>query len=237
MKQSHILAVAGIVMLILFYITSTSREGLETGSCSSGTVKTSTLFNGGELANITGVASATECGTKCCENPSCTGYTYNSSNKMCHLKSGTITEAGGSSNFSGSTVSRTASAPAAPASTSTPSATMSSSTSSTSQAAAASTTAPPAAAATATQTGLGMSPTLAGAAKSVGDTATSTYNSFGAVISSGIAKFGLVLVVGASIVIGVIVVWALWNTFIGRPATAAPPGLAPMIGAPPARWY
>ena len=27
MKQSHILAVAGIVMLILFYITSTSREG------------------------------------------------------------------------------------------------------------------------------------------------------------------------------------------------------------------
>ena len=223
MKQSHILAVAGIVMLILFYITSTSREGLETGSCSSGTVKTSTLFNGGELANITGVASATECGTKCCENPSCTGYTYNSSNKMCHLKSGTITEAGGSSNFSGSTVSRTARAPAAPASTS--------------PAAAASTTAPPAAAPTATQTGLGMSPTLAGAAKSVGDTATSTYNSFGAVISSGIAKFGLVLVVGASIVIGVIVVWALWNTFIGRPATAAPPGFAPMIGAPPARWF
>jgi hypothetical protein len=84
---------------------------------------------------------------------------------------------------------------------------------------------------------LGKTPTLAEASKSVGDTATSTYNSFGAVISSGIAKFGLVLVVAASIVIGVIVVWALWNTFIGRPATAAPPGLAPMIGAPPARWF
>jgi hypothetical protein len=84
---------------------------------------------------------------------------------------------------------------------------------------------------------LGKTPTLADAAKSVGDTAASTYNSFGSVISSGIAKFGLVLVVGASIVIGVIVVWALWNTFIGRPATAAPPGFAPMIGAPPARWF
>jgi hypothetical protein len=84
---------------------------------------------------------------------------------------------------------------------------------------------------------LGKTPTLAEASKSVGDTAASTYNSFGAVISSGIAKFGLVLVVGASIVIGVIVVWALWNTFIGRPATAGPPGLAPMLGAPPARWF
>jgi hypothetical protein len=56
------------------------------------------------------------------------------------------------------------------------------------------------------------------------------------VIFSGIAKFGLVLVVGASIVIGVIVIWAVWNTFIGKPASAAPPSLAPMIGAPAARW-
>jgi hypothetical protein len=69
------------------------------------------------------------------------------------------------------------------------------------------------------------------------DTAQSTYSSFGSVITSSISKFGLVLVVGASIVIGVLVVWSLWNIFIGRSASATPPALAPMVGAPPARWY
>jgi hypothetical protein len=79
-------------------------------------------------------------------------------------------------------------------------------------------------------------PTLAQAGGNVVSTAKSTYSSFGSVISSAIARVGLVLVVGASIVIGVIVVWAVWNSFIGKPAGSGPPALAPMIGAPAARW-
>jgi hypothetical protein len=77
------------------------------GGCSSATILASTLVNGGDLTTIPNVADAAACGTACCGNSACNGYTYNSENKNCHLKSGTITTAPGSSNFSGATVNRT----------------------------------------------------------------------------------------------------------------------------------
>ena len=64
--------------------------------------------------------------------------------------------------------------------------------------------------------------------KSLTDRAKSTYGSFLSVIASGIAKFGIVVIVGASIVVGVLVVWSMWNAFIGRSTTPA----VPMVGAP-----
>lgn len=269
MKQSHILAGVGVAMLVLFYVTSVQREGF--GSCSPGTVKTSTVLNGGDLTTIRAVPSAADCGTKCCENASCEGYTYNTQNNNCHLKSGTVTESAGPAVFSSATVSRTSgassSSPAAgalsapapwsetkmyvtgdtmtlngktyvalhnndhmgPTNTqftiywkelvtvslpSIPTPTPSSSTS------------------TAGRTDLSGYISRIGTAedlqKSLTDRAKSTYGSFLSVIASGIAKFGIVVIVGASIVVGVLVVWSMWNAFIGRPA--AP--VVPTVGAP-----
>lgn len=300
MKQSHILAVAGIVMLILFYITSTSREGFTADEMEKqGFRVTTKLVDEGSHAQIENGAryaygikpdrlmfafADVSNGVLKCDNKY--GDPAYGDRKACYKVEPT-TPAADASTAAASTATPASSAPAA---------TASSSTASSSPVVTNGAIAPPlpwsetktyvigdtitagdktyiailgnknmgpsnnqfltywkayvattagAAAGTSMSTAaqsafgslLGKTPTLADATKSVGDTAASTYNSFGAVISSGIAKFGLVLVVGASIVIGVIVVWALWNTFIGRPATAAPPGLAPMIGAPPARWY
>jgi len=106
--------VGGLILLaIVLSVSRVGREGMEGGSCTLGPIKTSTVFDGGELANIPGVDSASQCGTKCCENASCTGYTYNSTPsfppvKMCHLKSGTITEIAGPAIFSGGRVTRAA---------------------------------------------------------------------------------------------------------------------------------
>jgi hypothetical protein len=82
-------------------------EQFAAGGCTADTVQSSTLVNGGDLTTINDVANAAACGTACCGNASCNGYTYNSQNKNCHLKSGTITTAPGSSNFSGAKVTRT----------------------------------------------------------------------------------------------------------------------------------
>ena len=65
--------------------------------------------------------------------------------------------------------------------------------------------------------------------KSLTDRAKSTYGSFLSVIASGIAKFGIVVIVGASIVVGVLVVWSMWNAFVGRSTTPAVPIGAPLM--------
>ena len=55
--------------------------------------------------------------------------------------------------------------------------------------------------------------------KSLTDKAKSTYGSFLSVIASGIAKFGITVIVGASIVVGVLIVWSIWRVFVGVPST------------------
>jgi CCR4-NOT transcriptional regulation complex NOT5 subunit len=251
MKQSHILAVAGIVMLILFYITSTSREGFkddpelikEINKLEHQVLKVNNLpmLSSNEKSNMLRLSGVTgeldRLRKKLYDDRASGAAAEAAAEAKAYSKPTATTPAATTSSNTSSTSPVAATTPVATTSTPPVTATTPLATTSAPLAVATSPAAPSAAVTAQTQTRFGMSPTLEGAAKSVGDTATSTYNSFGSVISSAIAKFGLVLVVGASIVIGVIVVWALWNTFIGRPATAAPPGLAPMIGAPPARWF
>jgi len=251
MKQSHILAGVGVAMLVLFYVTSVQREGF--GSCSPGAAKTSSVVDGGDLATSYGVASASDCGTMCCSNASCNGYTYNTNNKNCHLKSGAVTESAGPGVFTSAIVTRTFASPPLPAGFALPplpaagAAATTTGAAATTTGAAASTTG-----AAATTTGPAAPPTptpssntstavrtdLSGYISSLGtaedlqksltDRAKSTYGSFLSVIASGIAKFGIVVIVGASIVVGVLVVWSMWNAFIGRSTTPA----VPMVGAP-----
>jgi hypothetical protein len=101
-----------LLISLLLSMSRSSREGLENQTCSSDPIKTRTLFNGTDLETISGLARAGSgygprlCGERCCANSACTGYTYNNRSALCHLKSGTITEASGSSDFSGSRVTR-----------------------------------------------------------------------------------------------------------------------------------
>ena len=265
MKQSHILAGVGVAMLVLFYVTSVQREGF--ASCSPGAAKTSSVVDGGDLATIPGVANASDCGTRCCQNASCNGYTYHTQNKNCHLKSGAVTESAGPGVFTSAIVTRTFASPplpaagavgAAPSRLSTVLADIAylkslglpdDGTSSNetmkrlvaerralsggqSATAAAPTPTPSSNTSTAGRTDLSGYISSLGTAedlqKSLTDRAKSTYGSFLSVIASGIAKFGIVVIVGASIVVGVLVVWSMWNAFIGRSTTPA----VPMVGAP-----
>jgi len=223
MKQSHILAGVGVAMLVLFYVTSVQREGF--GSCSPGAAKTSSVVDGGDLATIPAVANASDCGTRCCENASCNGYTYHTQNKNCHLKSGAVTETAGPGVFTSAVVSRTFALPPLPAAASGAAATTTGPT-------APPTPTPSSNTSTAGRTDLSGYISSLGTAedlqKSLTDRAKSTYGSFLSVIASGIAKFGIVVIVGASIVVGVLVVWSMWNAFIGRSTTPA----VPMVGAP-----
>ena len=104
----HSRAIGALLIVALLASMTKVSEQFAAGGCASDAVQTSTLVNGGDLSTINDVANAGACGTACCGNASCTGYTYNSQNKNCHLKSGTITTAPGSANFSGAKVTRTA---------------------------------------------------------------------------------------------------------------------------------
>ena len=223
MKQSHILAGVGVAMLVLFYVTSVQREGF--ASCSPGAAKTSSVVDGGDLATIPGVANASDCGTRCCQNASCNGYTYHTQNKNCHLKSGAVTESAGPGVFTSAIVSRTFALPPLPAAAAGAAAT-------TTGPAAPPTPTPSSNTSTAGRTDLSgyisKIATVDELKDSLASTAKSTYGSFLSVIASGIAKFGIVVIVGASIVVGVLVVWSMWNAFIGRSTTPA----VPMVGAP-----
>jgi len=230
MKQSHILAGVGVAMLVLFYVTSVQREGF--GSCSPGAAKTSSVVDGGDLATSYGVASASDCGTMCCSNASCNGYTYNTNNKNCHLKSGAVTESAGPGVFTSAIVTRTFALPPLPAGFALPPLPAAGAAATTTGAAAPPTPTPSSNTSTAGRTDLSGYISSLGTAedlqKSLTDRAKSTYGSFLSVIASGIAKFGIVVIVGASIVVGVLVVWSMWNAFIGRSTTPA----VPMVGAP-----
>ena len=103
-------AIGGLLIVALLASMTQVTEHLTAG-CSPGAVQTSTLVNGGDLATIPNVADASACGSACCANASCTGYTYNTQNKNCHLKSGATTTAAGSAVFSGATVTRTSATP------------------------------------------------------------------------------------------------------------------------------
>jgi hypothetical protein len=105
----HSRAIGALLIVALLASMTQVTESFAAGGCSSETIMPSTLVNGGDLATIPNIADAAACGTACCGNSACNGYTYNSQNKNCHLKSGTITTAPGSSNFSGAKVTRTAS--------------------------------------------------------------------------------------------------------------------------------
>jgi hypothetical protein len=252
MKQSHILAGVGVAMLVLFYVTSVQREGF--GSCSPGAAKTSSVVDGGDLATIPAVASASDCGTKCCENASCNGYTYHTTNKNCHLKSGAVTESAGPGVFTSAIVTRTfASAPlpaagatgAAPSRLSTVLANIAylkslgipddgtsaneamrmalaekaSLGGGTPARSAAPTPTPSSNTSTAGRTDwsdyISKIATVDELKDSLTNTAKSTYGSFWSTIASGIAKFGIVVIVGASIVVGVLIVWSIWRVFLG----------------------
>ena len=111
----HSKAIGGLLIVALLASMTQVTEHLDAG-CSAGAVQTSTLVNGGDLTTLNNVADASACGTACCGNASCTGYTYNIQNKNCHLKSGATTTASGAANFSGATVTRTSATPASQAS-------------------------------------------------------------------------------------------------------------------------
>jgi len=228
MKQSHILAGVGVAMLVLFYVTSVQREGF--ASCSPGAAKTSSVVDGGDLATIPGVANASDCGTRCCQNASCNGYTYHTQNKNCHLKSGAVTESAGPGVFTSAIVTRTFALPPLPAAGA--AATTTGAAATTTGPAAPPTPTPSSNTSTAGRTDLSgyisKIATVDELKDSLASTAKSTYGSFLSVIASGIAKFGIVVIVGASIVVGVLVVWSMWNAFIGRSTTPA----VPMVGAP-----
>ena len=237
MKQSHILAGVGVAMLVLFYVTSVQREGF--ASCSPGAAKTSSVVDGGDLATIPGVANASDCGTRCCQNASCNGYTYHTQNKNCHLKSGAVTESAGPGVFTSAIVTRTFASPPLPAGFALPplpaagaAATTTGAAATTTGPAAPPTPTPSSNTSTAGRTDLSgyisKIATVDELKDSLASTAKSTYGSFLSVIASGIAKFGIVVIVGASIVVGVLVVWSMWNAFIGRSTTPA----VPMVGAP-----
>ena len=59
-----------------------------------------TLVNGTELSNILS-QTFEQCELQCAITASCSGFTYNSVNRICHLKSGTITTEPGDNKFSG----------------------------------------------------------------------------------------------------------------------------------------
>lgn len=99
----------GILLIVALLASMTQiTEGFAGGSCSVDTIQSSMLFDGTDLTTVNDVANAAACGTKCCENARCNGFTYNSQNKKCHLKSGNITSAAGAAYFSGAKVTRTA---------------------------------------------------------------------------------------------------------------------------------
>lgn len=103
----HSRAIGALLIVALLASMTKVSEQFAAGGCTSDAVQTSTLVNGGDLTTIPNVANAAACGTACCGNSACTGYTYNIENKNCHLKSGTITTAPGSANFTGAKVTRT----------------------------------------------------------------------------------------------------------------------------------
>ena len=224
MKQSHILAGVGVAMLVLFYVTSVQREGF--GSCSPGAAKTSSVVDGGDLATIPAVASASDCGTKCCQNASCNGYTYHTTNKNCHLKSGAVTESAGPGVFTSAIVTRAVALPPLPAGFALPplpaaraAATTTGAAATTTGAAAPPTPTPSSNTSTAGRTDwsdyISKIATVDELKDSLTNTAKSTYGSFWSTIASGIAKFGIVVIVGASIVVGVLIVWSIWRVFLG----------------------
>lgn len=111
----HSKAIGGLLIVALLASMTQVTEHLTAG-CSAGSIMYQVVVKGGDLATIPNVADASACGTACCGNASCTGYTYNSQNKNCHLKSGAITTEPALSMFSGATVTRTSATPASQAS-------------------------------------------------------------------------------------------------------------------------
>ena len=97
----------GALLIVALLASMTQVTEHMTDGCSAGAVQTSTIVNGGDLTTIPNVADASACGTACCANANCTGYTYHTQNKNCHLKSGTTTKESGPAIFSGATITRT----------------------------------------------------------------------------------------------------------------------------------
>ena len=193
--------------------TGAGAGGAGAGATGAGSACSATMLEnhdavGGDISRVS-ASSASECSSLCCQNSSCKKYTFFRGN--CFLKDATSTAF---TTFPGAvagavTKSETTAASAPP--TPTPSSNTS----------------------TAGRTDLSSYISRIGTAedlqKSLTDRAKSTYGSFLSVIASGIAKFGIVVIVGASIVVGVLVVWSMWNAFVGRSTTPAVPIGAPLM--------